>query len=544
MSIFKYDNFKQWERFPEMTKAVNRLIGAMNDDSFLRAALADLPEHLADEAGVYLLEIALRRMSKKMLGFVTELGVFERPAVKNSIDVAVMIRDTLFTRGGNFVSFDDSDPYVDLLKKAAEHYGEAFAIDSIDAAYDDDIALKRSGASFFANGTEKLHSYTDNLKLLMLFTPAKYLASPVLGNIAIKNVAEQISNLDSRELLLKHLEVLGKLNFDDLSSISRVIKDDALTRSAFMGRQIDAAVCKELPDMKSDFVLNLGYALETRPMNTLMTLVTMKEPEFSRFVSTGGMQQYLLCKWLNAGNAQILADQNFLDLHDLFNQRLLSNPFFGHVFERAERLHKPNFVSVTMAFLTQAINEKGLAVEMVKTPGGSKSVSSDVLKTFAESLRLISEHTKLPEVIQAGQNMISAQLRGNVIRLYGAMADEDVAGKKLKKPDTVDQDYQFKFMVVRLCAELHQPRNTYTTSQLAKVMPIGQVVNLRENGLEHKEALKLLVETFDEATILDALKDYKPGIRPMIELGVLSQKHISLLPAKDRGEMLETAMGL
>jgi hypothetical protein len=543
MSVFKYENFKQWERFPEMTKAVNRLIGAMNDDSFLRDALADLPKHLADEAGSYLLEIALRRMSKKMLYFVTKLGVFERPDVKNSVDVAVMIRDAMFSSAGDV---SDSNPLFEIIKQTADLYGEAFAIDSMEAVYNDTFATKRSGASFFADGKQKLETYSANLKLLMRFTPSHILESPALGNVSIKHVGAQISNVgDKKELLAEHLELMGQLNFDDSSSISKVLKDDPLGRSVFMGRQIDAAVRKELPGMKSDFVYNLGFALQARPINTLLTLMNMQAPEISRFISSGGMAQYLTSKWLYAGNADILKDQNFLNLHDLFNQRLLSNPFFNSVFERTESLYKPSFVSVTHAFLSQAIMEKGLAVEMVKTPGGSKSVSSDVLKTFTESLRLIAEYAKLPEVIQAGRDRIEAQLRGNVISLYKSMALDEISGKKLKKPDTVDQDYQFKFMAVRLCAELHQPRGNYTSAQLTKIMPIGSdFANLRDLGLEHKEALLLLVETFDEATLLDALKDYKPGLRPMIELGVLSRKHIGLLPAKDRGELLETAMGI
>lgn len=526
-----------------MTKAVNRLIGAMNDDSFLRDALVDLPKHLADEAGAYLLKIALHRMSKKMLRFATELGVFERPSVKNSVDVAVMIRDAMFSSAGNVT---DDNPFLVILKQAADLHGEAFAIDSMEAVYNDAFALKRSGASFFADGQQKLETYSANLKLLMRFTPEDILESPMLGNVSVKHVGAQMSNIgDKKTFLAEHLELMGQLNFDDFSSISRVLKDDPLGRSVFMGRQIDAAVSKELPGMKSDFVHNLGFALQTRPINTLLTLMSMQAPEVSRFISSGGMAQYLTSKWLDAGNADILKDQNFLDLHDLFNQRLLSNPFFNSVFERTESLYKPSFVSVTNAFLSREIMEKGLSVKMVKTPGSSTSVFADVLKTFAESLRLIAEHVKNPEVIQAGRGRIAAQLRDNVISLYISMAQDEVAGKKLKKPETVDQDYQFKFMAVRLCAELHQPRGNYTSAQLTKIMPIGSdFANLRDLGLEHKEALLLLVETFDEATLLDALKDYKPGLRPMIELGVLSRKHIGLLPAKDRGELLETAMGI
>jgi hypothetical protein len=541
MSTFKYDNFMQWERFPEMAKGLNRICGAANEDSFLRATLADLPEHLVGEAGAYMLEFAIKRPSLKLLRFVTEFGVLDRPEMKNNLDVAVMIRDRVFTGGGKF-SFEDN-PFGDLLKKGAEHYGLAFVIDSMDAVYDDGIALKRSAATFFASGEEKLHSYTDNLKILMEFTPPQYLVSAQIGNIAIKNVAGQINNLDNRELLLKHLEVLGKLNFDDLSAISSVIKDDSLNRSAFLGRQIDAAVCKELPDMKLDFFHNLRYALEARPMNTLMTLISMPESQFSTFVSTGGMHQYLLGKWLHEGNAHIMADQNFLDLHDLFNQRLLSNPFFNHVFERTEYLHKPNVVSVTGAFVFPAIREKGLAVDMLKTANGSKKVASGVLKSFAQSLELIAQHCSLPQVIQAGLQMIESQLSPHLIKLYTLMSKDEVIGKKMKPFDTVDNDYKFKFAAIRLCAELHTA-NPATNRGLEKLRPIEHQLDAMDAGVNHKEALLMLVKTYDEATILDALKDYKPGIRPMIELGVLSEKHISLLPVKDRGELLENAMGM
>jgi hypothetical protein len=540
MSIFRYDNFRQWERFSEMTKGITRICGSDSDDSFLRATLADLPEDLVDEAGAYMLEFAIKRFSSKLLGFVTEFGVFERPGMKNNLDVAVMIRDKLFTSGGD-ISADN--PYLGLLKKASAHYGDAFAIDSMDAVYDDDIAKLYSGASFFASGKEKLDSYTTNLKRLMLFTPPQYLNSRILGNIAIKNVGDQMSNLDKGAQLDEHLELMGQLSFDDLSAICKVIKDDPLTRGAYMGRQIDAAVCKDLPDMKSDFVFNLGYALEARPMNTLMTLVTMKESEFSLFVSTGVVQQYLLGKWLHAGNAKILEDQNFLDLHDLFNQRLLSNPYFSHVFQRTERLNKPNHVSVTGALVFPALKGKHLDVEMVKSATGSKNIPTGVLKSFAQSLDLIAKHCKLPEVIQAGQEMIKDQLAPNLIKLYMLMSKDDIIGKKLKPYDSVDKEYQLKFAAIRLCAELHAaiPVNN---RGLEKIKPIEHGMGAMDAGVTHKEALLVLVKTYDEATILDALKDYKPGIKPMIELGILSQKHIALLPVKDRGELLENAMGL
>jgi hypothetical protein len=541
MSIFKYDNFKQWERFSEMPKGINRYCGATKDDTFIRATMAELPEHLADEAGVYLLAFAIGRLSKPLLAFVTELGVMDRPSVKNSLDVALLIRDTMFSKQSKS-EFADS-PYLEILKQTAEIYGAAFAVDSMEAVYNDEFAMERTGASFFANGAQKLESYSANLKLFMSFTPPQFLASPDIGNIGIRNISHQIVNFDRKDPLVEHLEILGQLSFDDLSSITKVIKDDSLGRSAFIGRQIDAAVCKDLPDMKSGFVYNLPFALEARPMNTLMTLIAMNELELSRFISSGSMESYLTSKWIHAGNAHTMEDQNFLILHDLFNQRLLANPFFERVFQRTESLYKPSFVSVTMAFLSQAIKEKGLAVEMVKAPGGSKNVSSGVLKSFAEGLGLIAKHAREPEVVQAGHAMVTSQLRINLINLYVSMANDEDVGKKLKKPDAVDVDYQFKFMAVRLCAELHQPNQNYTSSALAKIKPIGNFVSDMA-GLNHREALLMLVSTYDEETILDALKDYKPGIKPMIELGVLSQKHIKLLPAKERGEMLETAMGL
>ena len=543
MSIFKYGNFKQWERFPEMRKCINRLIGGTSDDSFIRAILPEVPDHLVDEAGIYLLEYAIQRQSKKLLSFVTEMGVLDKPSVKNSLDVAVLIRDTMFTSGGN-PSADN--PFLEILKQTAEIVGEPFAIDSMEAIFNDDFATKRSGATFFASGKEKLDCYTANLNRLISFTSPKYLSSPLIGNIAIKRISGQMSNLDRKDPIEDFLEVLSTLSFDDLSSISKVIKDDPLRRGAFMARQIDAAVCKELPEMKGEFFYNMTFALVVKPMNTLMALISMRESELSRFISSGGMEYYLTSKWIYEDNAHIMEDQNFLDLHNLFNQRLLANPFFETVFKRTEGLYKPGSVTVTMAFLSQAIKDHQLPVEMVKTPGGSKNVASRVLKSFAESLALIEKHAKEPEVVQAGRDMMASQLRTNLVNLYVAMANDEDVGKKLKKPGAVDEDYQFKFMVVRLCAELHQPSQNYTNSALAKIKPIGNFVSDISDmaGLSHKEALLMLVSTYDEATILNALKDYKPGLKPMIELGVLHRKHMSLLPAKERGEMLETAMGL
>ena len=528
MGILQFENFSEWNGFSEINLVCMRL---QDDDSKLRVLATEVPEDLRQEFSLYLLNYSITRQSDAMLKIATELGVFEIPGVKHNLEIAVTIRDRIFTQDKA-----PNEGHLEILRQSAERLGEAFAIDSLSAVYNNEFARIRSKATSFADGTEKLATFTANLKLWKRFTPAQFLLNPDIGNIGIRHIRAEAGNFRSgnADALYRHLQALGELEFDDFLAIASVIKDDPLKLGNCMPRQIDAGVCQSLPGMSRDVLQNLELALKVRPTNTLMTLVTLSESQFSRFVSYEGVAQYLTIHWLTAENASILQDQNFLDLHELFNNRLLANPYLPSVFERYETLAKPWDVTVTLAMMLPQLKEKGFYVDLSKPYG---------LKTLATSLSLLKTDPRHAEVVRVGHESISAQLNRNALHLYAKMVSYE-SFKHMKPVSQMEKADMFRFVAVRVCAELHQPNNKLRHAEADKIKPIGQFLGMKESGLEHKEALLALVETYDEATILGALKGYKAGIKPLIELGVLDRKHMALLPAKDRGEMLENAMGL
>lgn len=529
MSILKYENFTECEQFSEINLACMRLRD--DDDSKLRDLVAKVPADLRQELSLYLLDYSITRQSGPMLKLATELGVFDIPGVKNNLEIAVAVRDRMFTS-----SKEPSAGHLEILRQAANHLGEGFAIDSMSAVYNNEFARIRSDAKSFASGREKLDSYSANLSLFKRFTPAKFLNNPEIGNIGIRHIRFELVNLRDDEPIGNHLKELAELHFDDYVAIANVITSNPELHGKCVPHQIDAGVVKGLAEMSRDYLVNLVLALKIRPTNTLMTLATMKESEFSRFVSCDGIYQYLSSQWITKDNAGILLDQNFLDLHELFNNRLLGSPYLGSVFERNHGLSKPSDISVSFAMMLPALKAKDLYIDLSNKNG---------LKSLAKSLNLLSDDPRHEEVLHVGREAIRSELSRKVLNLYAKMATYDESFAKHMKPvDQVDKEDQFKLIAVRLCAELHQPDRPLTNAEASKIRPIGQFFGMNDSGLNHKEALLSLVQTYDEATILNALKGYKAGIKPLIELGVLDRKHMTLLPAKDRGEILEGAMGL
>jgi hypothetical protein len=528
MSILQYDNFNDWDGFRELNLACMRL---KDDDSKLRALVAEVPEDLRQEASLYLLDYSMTQQSAILLKLATELGVFDIPGVKNNLEIAMTLRDRMFT-----TTEEPSAGHLEILRQSAELFGEGFAIDSISAVYNDEFARQRAGARSFANGKEKLDAYSANLKLFVSFTAPKILANPDIGNIGIRHIRSQIMNFREGDPIGNHLKQLGEtLHFDDFVAIANVMTEQPFNFGQHMLRQIDAGVCQGLPRLSLDYLQNLPLALKVRPMNTLMSLVTMKESEFSRFVSGDGLFHYLTSSWITKNNAEILKDQNFLDLHDLFNQRLLASAYLPGALVRHEGLERPRTVSVTLAMMLPQLKEKGVRIDLSNEYG---------MLTFAQSLALMKGDPKHAEVVRYSHEAIADTLVRDAVSLYARMLNADHLKKHMKPLELTDKDERFKLVAVRLCAELHQPRAAHTRAELDRLKPISQLYGETIKGLNHKDALLALVETYDEATILGALKGYKPGIKPLIELGVLDRKHMALLPAKDRGDMLESAMGL
>lgn len=428
---------------------------------------------------------------------------------------------------------EPSAGHLALLQGYAKFFGEPYAFDSMSAVYNLEFAKNRSGARQWPTGTEQLETYSANLQLFIRFTPAKFLSNPDIGNIGIRHICNQLTNLRNGDPLGDHLKHLGALSFDDLVATASVITSDPMGLGQYVHRQIDAGVHKGLIELKRDFLLNLEIALKVRPMDTVLTLASLSEPLFSRFVSCDGMLNYLTSQWITEDNAQILADQSFLDVHELLNNRLLSSPYLAGVFQRHEALSRPNSASVSLTMMLAQLKDKGVYVSISSKNG---------LKTLGENLELLRHNPAHAEVVQAGREEIERSIRRRTKLVYEKLVKDKKHG--LKPIDAIDKEDMFRLVVVRLCAELHQEGKAYTEAELNNIKPIGRVVDIGYVELHHKEALLALVWGYDELFVLEALSGYKPGIKPMIELGVLGRKHMNLLPLKYRGQMLENSMGL
>jgi hypothetical protein len=527
MSVLQYENFQESNYF----SAINLICMRLRDDGDvrpLRELVAEVSDDLRQEAALFLFDYSITAQSEAMFKLAKDMGVLEVPGFMQDLEIAMTLRDRMFQSAK-----EPSVGHMELLREYAEVFGEAFAFDSMSAVYNIEFARNRSGARQWPTGTEQLATYSANLQLLIRFTPPELLNNPALGNIGIRHIRDQQSNLRSDDPIADHLKHLSALSFDDLVATANVITYDPMGRGQYVHRQIDAGVRKGLKELGRDFVLNLELALKLRPIDTLMTLATMNEVDFQRFVSCDGMLHYLTTQWITEENAQILKDPAFLDVHELFNNRLLSSPYLPGVFQRNETLRKPNIASVSLTMMLAQLKDKGVHVSI-----GSKNG----MKTFGECLELLRHNPAHAEVVQAGRVEIASAIRRRPQLVYDKLVRDKKHG--LKPADEIDKEDLFKMVVVRLCAELHQESKAYTQTELSNIKPIGSALDIETVGLNHKEALLALVRGYDELFVLDALRGYKPGLKPMIELGVLGRKHMALLPAKLRGDMLESAMGL
>lgn len=541
MSIFDYDQLTEWEGFQEFNLATMRLRGANGNSHGLQALYDDIPGPLKVQAKLYLLEFSISSLSRNLLDFAQDQGSLELPQVAGSLEVAIRIRDALFTNQ----NFKESG-HVELLTELAKHHGEAFAIDSMCAALDSDFADRKAGARDGAKSQERADAYTHNLELMKRFLDPVLLNSTAVGNLSFRLFATVSTNHAPRGDFSALLKLVSEYKANDLQAVFQLLKDNEKETPKF-SKHIDAALRNDFSALLHRQETSVLYkALAARPMTALSQFVAMNESEMVSFISGHLAQIFVMGDWIDKSNLEPLEDQNFHDLMSLFADRLVNNPYFASAFYRSEALNKPSDPGIPFILMAQKLNERRL---MANLSPGKYSTSRSSVEELGKRISEVSHLKLVADGASTALKMIDFELSRDLVRAYKKMFEDETLGQKLKAPmaddapEGADKEYQKRFAAVRICAELHQPKQTTITGE-KKFTPYSYYVGEIKGTLQSKNALLAQVKTYDDATVIEALTHYKAGFKPMIELGVITRKSLDKLPAKERGMFLEHELGM
>ena len=542
MSIFEYDDFQAWEGFSELNMAMLRLRGTLGDKDAVRAMFETVPSDLKDQSLAYALEYSVTALSGKQLELATELGALNLITPQNSLEVALRIRDCLFTR-----TVKESG-HVKLLAELAGQHGEAFAVDTMHAAFNPDNVKRKLNLKSFANLQQRADTFVENLGLVERFIDEKWRKSIAVGNVAFRSLSVQETSGAPRGDFTSCLNLVSEYETNDLSAVMNVVKEDIGPRSKLLARQIDSSLRHNFNSMLHTHQEGAIFdALKSRPVSGLSSLITMSETDLCSMISGTGMARYAQGEWLNKHNVDQLADRNFMDLVALFNDRLTSNPYFAAAASQEGGINNPSKPGIPFLLLAPTLIKQGIAVSLKPEFSGGRSAALD---SMAEAIGLVGKIDGMQEYVDAGVTLMSRTMEHKLVHAYKVFSSDKEFGKDILQPksalvpDGVDRDYQARFAAIRLCAEVHQQADKKTATWEKKHTPFQYFSGDIDSLIKSKKALLTLVKTYDEDTILEALKSYKAGLMPLIEAGVVDRKHMNKLTLKERGQILEQDLGM
>lgn len=545
MSVFEYEELKAWEGFDDLNRSTLKLRGSMGNLEESRALYMSVPDHLKDSAKTYFLELSISGLSKKLLEFAKEVGALDLPHIQESLEVAIRIRDAIFSAK----RFSDSG-HVELLKGMSGQHGEAFAVDSMAAALSNDLAELRCGGDWL-NAQDKADFFASNLKRVKEFIDPQWMKSADVGNTGFRIFSVESTNQAPRGDFSEVFNLLAEYQADDLSALVKSItKDDnskkgiIAERGALVAKQIDSALDESFASLiKSDEPHDLFKAAMARPAKVMEFLGSMSDKELSRFVMSKSLYLYLNTDWIYEDNEAVLEDRQLIESINQFNDRVCSSPYFEPTFQRSSSLNEPWMPGIPFALLSSKLNELNLHVKLYRDNGGTS------LETFSDAVSALARHESTGSHAAAGLQIIEKDLKLDLIRVYKKISEHEEFGKRVPEPASaanpngVSKQYQINFAAVRICAELQQPFQTVATEK-KKITPYAHYIGEIKGSLRSKNALMTLVKSFEEEIIVDALAHYKGGFMPFIEQGILSKKHMNKLSLKDRGKILESDMGM
>lgn len=541
MSIFEYQEFQDWEGFTELNMAMLRLRGTLGDHDRTKAMFEAVPAELQGQSLAYLLEYSLNSLSRKQFKLATELGAFDLISQKNSVEVALRLRNTVFTSKG-----EAGDEHLELLAKLAADLGDAFVVDTMHAAFDGDLIEQRLGLKSFPSAQQKADGFARNLKLVERFIEPHVLTSPKVGNIAFRQMAAQETSTSGDADFSECIDIMSRMEATDLKAVAKVLKEDVAGRAVIFAKQIDRALRHDLLALLHSQDEGLIFdALQARPITGLTTLLMLSPGDLTALISGVGLHRYANGKWIGESNLDVLLDRNVLDLINLFNDRLGSDPYFPSNVRKPGGIYKPSSPGIPFLMLAPVLNKHNIFVDLK-----SKYAGNQPLASLAKAISSLNKVAGMGAYVKAGVEILTENMASKLAYTYKTFSSDKFFGKDIRphqnaeNPDGVSRDYQIRFAAVRICAEMHQQTDKKNVTWEKKYTPFQYLAGKIHKDIDCKEALLELVKSYDEETILDALVSYKPGIMPLIELGVLDRKHMNKLTMKERGKLLEADLGM
>lgn len=539
MSIFELPELKAYEHFEAFHKALYRLKVKGVDPIEVDMLLATFPESLKGQALLHAYERAIHFSSANILNYVQSKGIDQiYPELHQDLEVAQRIRRRVFDMQKRPL---ESVGHLEILKKAAAHYGKDFTLDSVDTVFNTYDAGE-NGVKNDPGSNASLSDAAICLSHLRTFCVQDTLDDLEVGNQVAHRFTEALDSFGLSKIpQFELLKAVCTFNIDDVGTLTTMLRNGFHPGLEPLNPHLDAAIKFAVSQpFKQQAITFITAALKVRPTTVLNELMTLPDETFYKQVRGRFMDQYLSSNWMlpKISVGHDYNDPSYLALVDSFNARILSDRFVVKYITNHQAIASPACEGMVTLMLSSRLKSQGVDLQVNK--------SSHVLERFATLVRFAGDYPLLASYRDCGLALLRSGVQDALVALYQEIYEVQGNSRSMKDPAAVSDQYKANHMAARVTCELSIYNDSWTQAKKRKVTPILLTTtnNLSSRKLNAQGTLRLITSALSEEDLLEAVGKRPDSLKYLIDQAILGKEHLAKLPLPMLGQEFSKDLGL
>lgn len=489
-----------------------------NDGAGLETLFDSVPKDRRDSALRVIFDVSVNRLSSVLLSFAMDRGLLGSPEFTDTLRIAMKLRDRFFS---------DPSPYMgsghfELLKSLAGSLGLDFTVNTMDAVYSSYLEKGKSPL----DDTDKIHGYTNNLKLAIDFCDPKTLGDMSVGNTAIRRFSRYGENAianHSSIAAVEHLEVLSKLDFNDMAAMLDVTSADEIGRFHIITDQFLNAIFESLQSGIDVFdKLALRPALSYYPIFVIECMEALDDLALRRAVNHSFLDRYFNSDWLDLDdtNGFLLKDDKFIARLNELNSRIFSDPYMHSMMK--------DYVEGDVTI------SKLLAYKQFESAGYSLRLTNQrECNPLAGQLLSASRFPHLSGYVDKGKQLIGDLWTDTAQQMYG---DFWALGNEIQNPDDLSEADITRASFFLMAGD-------YSSNVSLKIKATYPVFIGRDKPAVD-QAAELFVRTANADDVVKVVKDVPGYLRGLVTKRLIHTDHLKSLSVEELSEQFGQDLGL
>ncbi len=504
--MFVYEELNRSEFMGDLSQICSRVASGNKSDDYseLESTFNKIPAQLESQALLYIFEKSIEELSEGLYLFVESKGFDKCPEVLNNFLVICKIRDAYFEKWQSL----RISPHWDFMLHESRGMRTPFIIDTIDSAFCD----------------KKIKSVHEKLTIAIEMFGDELVKNARYGNQIIYNLNNEwlVINRYNHSAWRDVEKIITELNITDDKTLLELCK----LRFEITSFRINfkSALIRRFKDgrVASNYDL-ISQGLEKDPHFTIQTILDLSEGDFStlvyeeRFVILG--QNSVLNKdWLSGKQRQLAKDKDLRDMIRQLFKRVLKDPVMMRAASQCEKtgpviaMAAP-YLTTPQVLLNFEILED-FSVAILQLAGASESVSGNPLQLE----------------VDFGYSLVRQTVEDLILEVFESL-DKNHVPEKLRNEPSIEE--KVSYVCIRFIAESDSVSDDWVRAEIES----------KPDVLEYPVFL-LMCQKYSDQQKIDALEGFSHGIKRLIELDLLGVEHISLLDLNNRGDLLETNLGI